>query len=188
MVKVGVLALQGDVREHVEILREIGVAAEPVRTLSETGDVDAIVLPGGESTTIGKLLDEHGLLEPIRRRILDGLPALGTCAGAILLAREVDGGDVPKLGVLDIRIARNAYGRQVDSFEADVELAGHGRIHAVFIRAPRIVGVGEEVEVLASYDAEPVVVRQGSVLAATFHPELSGETALHERFVEMIRG
>jgi 5'-phosphate synthase pdxT subunit len=186
-VKVGVLAIQGDVREHLDLFRSLGVAAEPVRTLDEVESVDALVLPGGESTTIGFLLAEHDMLDPLRKRIEDGLPAFGTCAGAILLARTVGGGDVPKLGVMDITIERNAYGRQVDSFEADLELRDRGRMHAVFIRAPQITAVGEGVEVLAEHAGRPVVVRQGHVFAATFHPELSGETALHEAFVEVVR-
>jgi pyridoxal 5'-phosphate synthase pdxT subunit len=180
---VGVLALQGDVREHVRLLKEIGATAVPVKTREQLDDVDAIVLPGGESTTIGFLLEKFELMEPLRKRIEDGMPALGTCAGAILLAKHVLGGDVPKIGVLDATVHRNAYGTQIDSFEDDVDVEGAGTMHAVFIRAPIIESVGDDVDVLASCRDHPVVVRQGNVIAATFHPELADETGLHRMLV-----
>lgn len=214
MTRTGILALQGDVREHVEILRGLGATTALVRTPTDLENVDALVLPGGESTTIGFLLDEHGMIEPLRKRIDEGLPVLGTCAGAILLAREVVGGggsggspggtgglpptdgqsgatarhDWPKIGSLDIVIHRNAYGRQVDSFEGEIDVAGVGTIQAVFIRAPVIEAVGAGVEVLASHAERPVVVRQGNVLAATFHPELAHEAGLHRLLLEGVRG
>lgn len=181
------LALQGDVLEHVELLRGLDVHATEVRTQAELDPVDALVLPGGESTTIGFMLDEHGMIEPLRKRVEGGLPVLGTCAGAILLAREIVGGDVPKIGVLDAVVHRNAYGRQVDSFEEDVDVEGVGPMHAVFIRAPVIESVGSGVTVLATHRDGPVVVRQGNVLAATFHPELSQETGLHRLLVDAAR-
>jgi 5'-phosphate synthase pdxT subunit len=181
--KVGVLALQGDVREHVQLLRSLDAATVPVRTNEDLETVDALVLPGGESTTIGFMLDEHGMIDPLRKRLEDGLPVLGTCAGAILLARTVVGAPVdrewPKLGVLDATVHRNAYGRQVDSFEDDVDVDGVGAVHAVFIRAPVIESVGENVDVLATHRDGPVVVRQNNILAATFHPELAHESGLH---------
>jgi 5'-phosphate synthase pdxT subunit len=186
-VKVGVLALQGDVREHVEILRGLDAATVPVRTNEDLQTVDALVLPGGESTTIGFMLDEHGMIDPLRKRIEDGLPVLGTCAGAILLAKTLLGGDVPKIGVLDAVVHRNAYGRQVDSFEDDIDIAGVGTVHAVFIRAPVIESVGDRVEVLATHRDGPVVVRQGNILAATFHPELAHESGLHRLLVDTTR-
>jgi 5'-phosphate synthase pdxT subunit len=161
------------------LLKEIGAEARPVKTLEQLGAVDAIVLPGGESTTIGLLLEKFELLEPLRKRIEDGVPTLGTCAGAILLAERVVDGDVPKLGVIDATVRRNAYGSQIDSFEDDVAVKGAGTMRAVFIRAPIIESVGEGVEVLAECRGRPVVVRRGRVVAATFHPELAGETGLH---------
>jgi 5'-phosphate synthase pdxT subunit len=182
--KVGILALQGDVREHVEILRGLDAATVPVRTSEDLQEVDALVLPGGESTTIGFLLDEHGMLDPLRKRIDDGLPVLGTCAGAILLAKTVEGGDVPRIGLLDAVVHRNAYGRQVDSFEDDVDVEGAGRMHAVFIRAPVIESVGEGVRTLAALRDGPVVVRQNNIIAATFHPELAQEDGLHKLLLE----
>ena len=185
---VGVLALQGDVREHAALLRDIGARALDVRTLEELEQADALVIPGGESTTIGFLLAEHDMLEPLRKRIADGMPVLGTCAGAILLAKDVPGGTGqdrwPRISVLDATVQRNAYGRQVDSFEADVDVAGVGAMHAVFIRAPVIAAVGDDVEVLARHNDRPVVIRQGNIIAATFHPELAGESGLHRLLVE----
>jgi 5'-phosphate synthase pdxT subunit len=188
--RVGVLAVQGDVREHIDLLRGLGVAGVVVKTIEDLEAVDALVLPGGESTTIGFLLDEHGMIDPLRKRIEDGLPVLGTCAGAILLARTVVGGPVrdwPKVSVLDAVVHRNAYGRQVDSFEDDVDVQGVGKMHAVFIRAPVIESVGEGVEVLAVYRDGPVVVRERNVIAATFHPELADESGLHELLLAAAR-
>jgi 5'-phosphate synthase pdxT subunit len=193
-----VLALQGDVREHVVALRAAGADPLPVRTAAELSDLDGIVLPGGESTTIGRLLDVFGLLGPLQEAIADGLPAYGSCAGMILLAREVLDGrpDQQLVGGLDIVVRRNAFGRQVDSFETDLEVTGieGERMHAVFIRAPWVEKSGDGVEVLAVAKAgsgdnagdRPVVVRQGSVLASAFHPELTGDTRLHQLFVRMI--
>ncbi len=188
MKAVGVLALQGDVREHIQLLRDLGANPASVRTLEDLERTDALVIPGGESTTIGFMLAEHELIDPLRKRIDDGLPVLGTCAGAILLADDVLGGPSdkqwPTIGGLDISIHRNAYGRQVDSFEDDVEVSGVGTVHAVFIRAPVIESAGESVEVLAELRGRPVVVRQGNTIAATFHPELSGESGLHRLLLE----
>jgi 5'-phosphate synthase pdxT subunit len=190
-----VLALQGDVREHVAALRAVGADPVPVRHAAELADLDGIVLPGGESTTIGRLLDVFGLLEPLQEAIAEGLPAYGSCAGMILLAREVLDGrpDQQLVGGLDIVVRRNAFGRQVDSFETDLDVLGidGGRMHAVFIRAPWVEKAGDGVDVLAVTTAgpageRPVVVRQGSVLASAFHPELTGDTRLHELFVRMI--
>jgi pyridoxal 5'-phosphate synthase pdxT subunit len=186
-VKVGILALQGDVREHVDMLRGLDAATVPVRTNEDLQTVDALVLPGGESTTIGFMLDEHGMIDPLRKRVDDGLPVLGTCAGAILLAKTIEGGEVPRIGLLDAVVHRNAYGRQVDSFEDDVDVDGVGHVHAVFIRAPVIESTGEGVEVLATYRDGPVVVRQRNILAATFHPELSREDGLHKLLLDSAR-
>ncbi|HEX2294893.1 MAG TPA: pyridoxal 5'-phosphate synthase glutaminase subunit PdxT [Actinomycetota bacterium] len=188
--KVGVLALQGDVREHVRALDEAGASAAPVKTPEQLADVDALVMPGGESTTIGKLLDRFGLLEPLRDRARAGMPLYGTCAGLILMARDVEGPqDAPhRLGVLDVTVRRNAYGRQVDSFETDLDVEGFAAPYrAVFIRAPVVERAGDGVEVLATVDGRPVLVRQGHLLASTFHPEMTGDNRVHSMLVGMVR-
>ncbi len=189
--KIGVLALQGDVREHLAALRAAGADAVPVRRESELADLDGIVIPGGESTTIGRLLGVFGLLEPLRTAVSGGLPAFGSCAGMILLASRILDGrdDQPLLGGMDITVRRNAFGRQVDSFETELEVAGveGGPVHAVFIRAPVVEECGENVEVLASAFGRSVAVRDGRRLATAFHPELSGDARMHAKFVEMVR-
>ena len=189
---IGVLALQGDVREHLAALAACGSAARAVRRPGELDDVDALVIPGGESTTISKLSVEFGLLEPIRKRIADGMPAYGSCAGMIMLATEVLDGrpDQQSFGGIEMTVRRNAFGRQVDSFEADLTLAGVSGepFHAVFIRAPWVERVGSEVQVLARVaDGRIVAVRQGNLLATAFHPELAGDVRVHRRFVELVR-
>lgn len=187
---IGVLALQGDVLEHVRALSRSGARAVRVRRAEDLGAIDGIVIPGGESTTIGKLLARFGLWEPLQQRLHDGLPALGTCAGMILLSRQLDQHvDQPVLGVLDMVTRRNAFGRQVDSFEADLDVDGidGGPVHAAFIRAPYVVAVGEGVDVLAEVDGHPVLVRSGPVLAASFHPEVTGDDRLHALFVDVVR-
>lgn len=188
MLKAGILAIQGDVREHKLMLELAGAASVEVRHAHQLADVDALVIPGGESTTIGKLLDRYGLLQPLQDRISDGLPVYGTCAGLILLASEVVGRDEAPLRInaLDVTVRRNAYGRQVDSFEADVPVTGlREEVRAAFIRAPAIERTGQDVEVLASWEERPVLVRQGNVLASTFHPEVSGDDRLHRMVLEM---
>jgi pyridoxal 5'-phosphate synthase pdxT subunit len=186
MMKAGVLALQGDVREHAAVLADLGASPLLVRTPEDLAAVDCLAIPGGESTTIGRLAGRFGLVEPIRERAGAGMPVLGTCAGMILMAAEVVGGE-PLLSILDIRVSRNAYGRQVDSFEADVPLRGEAEpLRAVFIRAPVVETVGEGVEVLAELDGRPAVVEQGHLLAASFHPELAGEQRLHRRLLEKV--
>jgi 5'-phosphate synthase pdxT subunit len=185
MVKTGVLALQGDFREHVRALSTAGASPVEVRTPAELADVDRLVIPGGESTTIGKLAHAYELVEPIRRRARDGMPVFGTCAGMILLAERVIDGE-PLLSLMDVTVRRNAYGRQVDSFETDVEVEGIGHpVRGVFIRAPWIEDVGPGVRVLSEHDGRPVVLQQGRLLAASFHPELVGETALHDYFLSL---
>ena len=193
--RIGALALQGDFREHLTMLRGLGIEGVEVRTPDELAAVDALIIPGGESTTIGKLATLYGLIEPIRERVCDGMPILGTCAGMIFLASGTTGNDQPQLGLLDVVVERNAFGRQVDSFEADLEVAGRDvPVHAVFIRAPWIHKAGASVEVLASVadpvsgEDRPVVVRQGNILATSFHPELIGETWIHELLVEACGG
>ena len=183
------LGLQGDVREHVRALERAGATSSVVKRADQLSEVDGLVLPGGESTTIGKLLDRYGLLDPLRDRVRDGMPLYGTCAGAILMATEIVGSqDAPhRLGVMEIVVRRNAYGRQLDSFEADLRVDGlEGEFRAVFIRAPVIEETGPDVEVLAEVDGHPVFVRQGSMLASTFHPEMTPDARLHEMFVSLI--
>ncbi|MFN3652833.1 MAG: pyridoxal 5'-phosphate synthase glutaminase subunit PdxT [Armatimonadota bacterium] len=186
---IGVLAIQGDVPEHVRSLQAAGARAVPVKTRAALEQVDGLVIPGGESTTVGMLLERFDLMEPLRRRIQDGLPVFGTCTGVILLANEIEGSTQPRIGTMDIAVRRNAYGRQVDSFEADVEAPAleTGAMHAVFIRAPQITRAGTGVEVLARTEAGPVLVRQGRMLGATFHPELTEDTQIHSLFVRMVR-
>jgi pyridoxal 5'-phosphate synthase pdxT subunit len=184
---VGVLALQGAFARHVEALHRVGAAAREVRTAEDLAACDALVLPGGESTTISKLLVSNGLMEPLRRRLADGLPTFGTCAGMILLARDVLDGrpDQASLGVVDVAVRRNGYGRQVDSFEADLDVRGldGAPFRAVFIRAPLVEAVGDGVDVLATVDGIPVLVRQGPITLASFHPELTDDDRLHAAFV-----
>jgi len=187
---VGVLALQGDVREHVAALTALGAEVIEVRTPAQLDDVDGLVLPGGESTALSILLASSGLRPPIEERLAAGMPAFGTCAGMILLAREVLDGraDQTSLGAIDLSVRRNAFGSQAASFEADLDVAGldGGPVHAVFIRAPVVEQAGPEVEVLASIDDRPVLARQGAVLACAFHPELVGDLRLHDLFLTII--
>lgn len=184
--KAGVLALQGDFREHERVLLDCGVTPVLVRTPDELAEVDCLVIPGGESTTMGKLATAHGLVEPIRDRAGRGMPVFGTCAGMIVMAAELVGGE-PLLSLMDVRVVRNAYGRQLESFEADVEIKGEdGPMRAVFIRAPLVESVGPGVEVLAEHSGHPVVCEQGSLLVAAFHPELAGDPRLHRRFLEKV--
>lgn len=187
MGRVGVLALQGDVREHMRILETLGADATSVKTPEQLGSVDGLVIPGGESTTIGKMAVRFGLLDPLRSAVESGLPVYGSCAGMILLAGTVTEGDQPLLGVLDVVVKRNAFGRQNESFEADLDVKGLDKpFHAVFIRAPWIEKVGSEVEILSEVDDHPVMVRQGSILATSFHPELTGDGRIHEMFLDSI--
>jgi 5'-phosphate synthase pdxT subunit len=193
--RVGVLGLQGDVREHARALGELGVAPVEVRTPADLTGVDALVLPGGESTTMSLLLQSSGLLGPLQDRLSHGMPAFGTCAGMILLAADVVDGrpDQVRLGSIDIGVRRNAFGRQVDSFETDLAVDGlDSQLHAVFIRAPVVEWVGPGVEVLARVTgtdgaSRAVVCRQGPVLVTAFHPELSGDLRLHRLFLESAR-
>jgi pyridoxal 5'-phosphate synthase pdxT subunit len=201
---IGVLALQGDVREHLAAVTACGVRAVPVRRPSELDGVDALVLPGGESTTMSRLLQTFALLDPLRARIAAGMPTYGSCAGMILLAAEVLDGrpDQQQLGGLDVVVRRNAFGRQVDSFETDLDFAGvpGAPVHAVFIRAPWVESTGPGVTVLATVpprshtgaDAgaaagRAVAVRQGAVLATAFHPELTGDARVHALFVDIVK-
>ncbi len=191
---VGVFALQGDVREHLRVLTSLGARAIGVRRLSELEECDGLVIPGGESTTMFKLARTFDLFEPIRQRIKEGLPVFGTCAGMIMLADRIEDGtpDQETLGGLDITVRRNAFGRQVDSFEGDLDFAGlDDPVHAVFIRAPWVEEVGGEVEVLARVGAGPaagriVGVRRGPLMATSFHPEVGGDDRVHRLFLDLI--
>ena len=189
--KVGVLALQGDVREHVRALDQAGATPVPVKTPADLASVDALVIPGGESTTIGKLLERFGLRQPVIERAHSGMPLFGTCGGLILMAKEIVGSELAphRLDLMDIAVRRNAYGRQVDSFEADLDVEGlDAPLRAAFIRAPVVEGVGDGVEVLARWEGQPVLVRQDGLLAASFHPEITGDPRLHELFVARVGG
>ena len=177
-VKIGILAVQGDFREHAAALGRLGVEAVEVRKPEQLEDVDGLVIPGGESTAITRLIRIYGLEEALRSF---ERPIFGTCAGMILLDRD-------HLGLADVGVERNAYGRQVSSFEADLRLLDGGEpLHGVFIRAPRVTALGEDVEVLAELDGEPVLLRDGRYLIASFHPELTGDTRVHELFLDMVR-
>nr|WP_275261769.1 pyridoxal 5'-phosphate synthase glutaminase subunit PdxT [Jiangella aurantiaca] len=195
---VGVLALQGDVREHQRMLATVGAQSRPVRTPSELDAVDALVLPGGESTTMWRLARTFGLLEPLRRRVADGMPAYGSCAGMIMLADRIEGGVAGQetVGGMDITVRRNAFGRQVDSFETDLDFPAIGApvepFHAVFIRAPWVEKVGDGVDVLARVatgdgTGNIVAVRQGRLLATSFHPELTADARVHALFLDIVK-
>lgn len=186
---VGVLALQGAFREHAAAVARLGAEAREVRQLKDMSGIDAMIIPGGESTTMGKLLVEWGMLDPLRERIEKGMPVYGSCAGLILLCREIENSDQPRLGVLDATVRRNAFGRQVDSFETDLEMPELGPMpfQAVFIRAPVLIGVGPKVRVLAKVKGQAVAVRQDNVLATSFHPELTPDVRLHRYFLEMCK-
>ena len=186
---VGVLALQGGFVAHQRALEAAGAATRQVRQPADLGGIDALVMPGGESTTMSKLLTSAGLFDDIKALLSDGLPVFGTCAGMILLASEVLDGrpDQLSFGAIDVSVQRNGYGRQIDSFETDLDVVGFDRpLHAVFIRAPKVVAVGPNVEVLAEHDGVPVVARQGHVMVASFHPELTSDTRLHARFLQEV--
>ena len=187
--RIGVLALQGDVREHANALRDVGAEPIEVRLPRDLVGLDGLILPGGESTTMRKLIDLYGLREPIVALSHGGAPLYGTCAGMILLADRIADGDEPVLQLLDITVERNAYGRQLDSFEADLAIpsVGDEPLHGVFIRAPVVSEVGPDVEVLArDPDGRPIAVRQGRVMATAFHPELTGDRRLHQLMLELI--
>ena len=187
--RIGVLALQGAFAAHIDVLDRIGVDTREVRLPVDLNECSALVMPGGESTTMSKLLESSALFDPIAKRIADGMPVFGTCAGMILLARDVADGrpDQRSFGAIDIAVQRNAYGRQVDSFETDIVVCGLTEsFHAVFIRAPRITRCGSEVEVLAEHDGAAVLVRSNAVMAASFHPELANDDRIHRMFLDVV--
>jgi 5'-phosphate synthase pdxT subunit len=185
--RIGVLALQGAFAAHARVLESLGAEAVEVRTPAGLDGLDGVVLPGGESTTMSQLLINTGLFEPLSKLVAGGLPVLGTCAGMILLATEVVDGraDQRSFGAIDMRVRRNGYGRQRDSFETDIDIGGQ-QFHAVFIRAPIVEAVGDRVQVVATFDGHPVLCRSGSVTVASFHPELSDNSRVHQEFLKTI--
>ena len=190
MTIVGVLALQGDFAEHVALLRRLGAETREVRLPSDVSGIHGLVLPGGETTTISRLIDQYGLRDPILSMAREGAPLWGTCAGLIAMARKTEGRDDPVLGLMDIDVERNAYGRQVDSFETEIDVPalGEARFHAIFIRAPRIQRTGPEVETLARLeDGTAVAVRQGALLGTSFHPELTEDPRFHAYFLRTVK-
>ncbi len=188
MPRVGVLSYQGDFQRHSDVLTNLGLTVVSVRAPEHLERLSGLVIPGGESTTIGMLMERFGLLEATRNAGRTGMPLFGTCAGAILLAKEIEKSDQPRLGLVDIRVARNAYGRQIESFEAQVDLldGAEGPLTGVFIRAPIITHMGAGVETLAEFEGRPVLVSQGNYLAATFHPELTGDDRIHRLFARRV--
>jgi 5'-phosphate synthase pdxT subunit len=189
-VKIGVLALQGAVTEHIEMLSALDAEAVAVRLPSELNGLDALIIPGGESTTIGKLLSDYSLIGPIRQLARQGFPILGTCAGLVLLARKVPNLQMEPIGAIDIEVKRNAFGRQIDSFEADLQIPalGNGNFHGVFIRAPIIEKAEHGVEILCKLNGSPVAVRQGKMVACAFHPELTDDLRFHKYFLDLVKG
>lgn len=186
---IGVLAMQGAVREHIRAIERCSAVALPVKQARELELIDGLIIPGGESTTIGKLMEAFDFVEPLKRRALEGMAVFGTCAGLILLAKTVLGGEKPPLGLIDIKVRRNAFGRQVESFETDIHVDGFGpeRLRAVFIRAPLIEEAGEGVKVLATHAGRPVMVERGRFLACAFHPELTDDLRVHKYFCDMVK-
>ncbi|WP_062309457.1 pyridoxal 5'-phosphate synthase glutaminase subunit PdxT [Alicyclobacillus sendaiensis] len=185
--KIAVIAVQGAFREHIAALRQLGADAREAKWARDLEGVDGVVIPGGESTAIGKLMREYDMLEPVRELARAGKPIYGTCAGMIVLAKRIEGEDTVHLGLMDVTVRRNSFGRQRESFEADIDIPAIGAppFPAVFIRAPHIVSVGEGVEVLATYEDRIVAVRQGNLLATSFHPELTDDYRLHQYFLNM---
>jgi 5'-phosphate synthase pdxT subunit len=190
MKTVGILALQGDFAKHAEAVRAAGASALEVRDNPDFEKIDGLIIPGGESTTIGKLLVRYDMAETIKQFAVAGKPIYGTCAGAILLARNIEKYDQLRLGVLDIQVLRNGYGRQIESFEADISAPSLGEIplRGVFIRAPIITSTGKDVQIIAEFNGSPVFVRQGNIISTTFHPELTGDLRVHRYFLSLFSG
>jgi len=189
MQPIGILALQGDYHKHAQKLEGIGASVLFVREPKDLNGISGILLPGGESTTMGKLLVNYNLLDPLKKRIEEGLPVFATCAGTILLAKDIVNSDQPRLGVLDISIKRNAYGRQIESFEAyiPVTIPQTHEVECIFIRAPQIKRIGGSIEVLAEYENLPILIKSGNIIAATFHPELSEDTSIQRYFMDICK-
>lgn len=189
-ITIGVLALQGAVREHVRMLERCGVKARTIKTTWQLEGIDGLIIPGGESTTIGKLIVKYGFAEPIKRLARSGIPIYGTCAGLILIGDSLTEGDQPLLSLMDIKVERNAFGRQTESFEADLSISPLGAkpFRGVFIRAPLIEKTGREVDVMADVSGRPVMARQRNLLVTSFHPELTEDTRVHDYFIGMVKG
>ena len=187
MLKIGVLALQGDFKEHIEMLKKCNVSAAEVRLPEDLQDVDGLIIPGGESTTIGNLMQRHNLGIEIIKRHKQDMAIYGTCAGAILLAKNIAGSTQPRLNLLDISVKRNHYGRQVDSFEAGLNIDKIGKFNGIFIRAPVIEKVNNGISVLSELNNKPVLIQKNNLLASTFHPELTNDKRVHEYFVEIVK-
>lgn len=187
--KIGVLALQGAFREHRKMLEQCGAEAVEIRKPEELDTVEGLIIPGGESTTIGKLMVEWGLMDKIKARADEGMAIYGTCAGMILLAKEIIGSDQPRLGLMDAVVQRNAFGRQRESFEADLKVPEFGEepVRAVFIRAPYLESVGTDVKVMATVKDKVVIARQGKILVTAFHPELTNDDRIHKYFISMVK-
>lgn len=186
--RIGVLALQGAVAEHIRSINSAGAEGVSIKRVEQLETIDGLIIPGGESTTIGKLMRKYGFIDAIREFSASGKPLFGTCAGLIVMAKEINTGEEAHLGLMDIRVARNAFGRQRESFETELRVKGIEKpIRAVFIRAPLILEVGEGVDVLSTYNEEIVTARQGNLLAASYHPELTDDYQLHQYFVEMVK-
>ncbi len=186
MPKIGVLALQGDFREHIEMLKKCNAAAIEVRLPEDLRDVDGLIIPGGESTTIGNLMQRHGLDKEILKKHQQGMAIYGTCAGAILLAKDIVGSKQPRLNLLDISVKRNNYGRQIDSFEAELKIEKIGKVKGIFIRAP-VIEVRNGVRILSKLNNKPVLIQKGNILASTFHPELTKNKKVHEYFIKIAK-
>ncbi|MFY3790776.1 pyridoxal 5'-phosphate synthase glutaminase subunit PdxT [Ureibacillus sp. MALMAid1270] len=187
MTKIGVLALQGAIREHIHQIESLGCKAVAVKTVEDLNGLDGLILPGGESTTMRKLLDRYDLLEPIQALAQQGIPMFGTCAGLILLAKKITGYETPHLGLMDVEVERNSFGRQVDSFEVELSIPSIGDdIPAVFIRAPHIVSIGDHVEILATYEDRIVLAKDGQFLGCSFHPELTEDVRVLQYFIDMV--
>ncbi|GHU85538.1 pyridoxal 5'-phosphate synthase subunit PdxT [Bacteroidia bacterium] len=184
---VGILALQGAYQKHYDMVKSIGENAMFVRSIEDLSSIDAMILPGGESTTIGKLLDWYGLLNPLKQRIEAGMPTLGTCAGMIMLAKETENHQPNLLEVMDIKVERNAYGAQIESFETDIDVKGfYSPFPAIFIRAPKITQIGDNVEVLAEHNGTPILIKERNIIAASFHPELTNDDRIHKLILSNI--
>lgn len=187
--EIGVLALQGAFREHCKLLKDCGVEGREIRKPEHLEGIEGLIIPGGESTTIGKLMVDFGLMEPVRKMALEGLPIFGTCAGLVLMAKEIQGSNQPRLGLMDIEVVRNGFGRQIESFEADLEISAVGIVsfRGVFIRAPYISRVSPNIGILATFEDKIVFARQGNFLACAFHPELTDDTRVHKYFLDIVK-